>query len=64
MKESMTFDRQLRPEDAVMIVYDLISRIEKQKQNHAWRPEDLPYFMYETIAGMVNNKRFIASAWE
>jgi hypothetical protein len=29
MKESITVYRQLKPEDAVMIVYDLILRIER-----------------------------------
>ena len=56
--------KQFKPEDAVLIVYDLILKIEQQKQNYSWRPEDLSYFMYESIAGMISNKRFIVSGWE
>ena len=63
MKESIYTYKQLKHEDAVMIVYDLILRIERSKQNYSWRPEDLSYYLYETIAGMVNNKRFIISGW-
>ena len=67
MKTSITIDHTLQNEDAILVIYDMVEGIKMNQQGREmiqWRPENLTLSLYESMNGMVANKRFITDRWE